>query len=294
MSMIDSRLKPSTTRRVVVPMCPARRDRGDASDATRRTPRRPARRRRRRTGRSAGPAVRTPRQYAESARTMTARDRRGVSRPAPAAWSTLRSIRLVPPTSRRLQRDTSRSGFRWWRCQSSLVRTALLLSGCSWSEALGLGWPNGITPEGKLNRELWIGSVIASLVVGVHRLGPDLLDLGVSPAQEDRHRAAAPVRLQHAAGAGADRRAVPDHLGALLLHRGGAGEDAAQGSQSRGRHRRHRLPVELEVRLPEDRLQATARSATTAPTPRARPRWCPSPRASTRTARNSVGRDQAA
>ncbi len=45
--------------------------------------------------------------------------------------------------------------------------TTLLLSGCSWSEALGLGWPNGITPEGKLNRELWIGSVIASFVVGV-------------------------------------------------------------------------------------------------------------------------------
>jgi cytochrome c oxidase subunit 2 len=45
--------------------------------------------------------------------------------------------------------------------------TALLLSGCSWSEVLGLGWPYGITAEGKLNRELWIGSVIASLVVGV-------------------------------------------------------------------------------------------------------------------------------
>jgi cytochrome c oxidase subunit 2 len=44
---------------------------------------------------------------------------------------------------------------------------ALLLSGCSWSEALGLGWPDGITPQAHLNRELWIGSVIASLVVGV-------------------------------------------------------------------------------------------------------------------------------
>jgi len=44
--------------------------------------------------------------------------------------------------------------------------TTLLLSGCSWSEVLGLGWPNGITPEGQLNRELWIGSVIASFVVG--------------------------------------------------------------------------------------------------------------------------------
>ncbi|MGV0744584.1 aa3-type cytochrome oxidase subunit II [Mycolicibacterium sp. XJ870] len=44
--------------------------------------------------------------------------------------------------------------------------SALLLSGCSWSDALALGWPEGITPEGKLNRELWIGSVIASFVVG--------------------------------------------------------------------------------------------------------------------------------
>ncbi len=44
---------------------------------------------------------------------------------------------------------------------------AVLLSGCSWSEVLGLGWPVGITPQAHLNRELWVGSVIASLVVGV-------------------------------------------------------------------------------------------------------------------------------
>ncbi len=44
--------------------------------------------------------------------------------------------------------------------------TATLVSGCSWSEVLGLGWPNGITPEAHLNRELWIGSLIAALVVG--------------------------------------------------------------------------------------------------------------------------------
>ena len=48
-----------------------------------------------------------------------------------------------------------------------LGATAVLLSGCSWSEALGLGWPKGITPEGHLNRELWIGSLIAAVVVGV-------------------------------------------------------------------------------------------------------------------------------
>ena len=44
---------------------------------------------------------------------------------------------------------------------------AVILSGCSWSEALGMGWPEGITPQAHLNRELWIGAVIASLVVGV-------------------------------------------------------------------------------------------------------------------------------
>lgn len=43
---------------------------------------------------------------------------------------------------------------------------AVTLSGCSWSQALGMGWPDGITPEAHLNRELWIGAVIASLTVG--------------------------------------------------------------------------------------------------------------------------------
>ncbi|CPR03619.1 CtaC [Mycobacterium bohemicum DSM 44277] len=44
---------------------------------------------------------------------------------------------------------------------------ALTLSGCSWSEVLGMGWPKGVTPQAHWNRELWIGAVIASLVVGV-------------------------------------------------------------------------------------------------------------------------------
>lgn len=43
---------------------------------------------------------------------------------------------------------------------------AVVLSGCSLTEALALGWPKGITPEAHLNRELWIGSVAASFVVG--------------------------------------------------------------------------------------------------------------------------------
>jgi cytochrome c oxidase subunit 2 len=44
---------------------------------------------------------------------------------------------------------------------------AVSLSGCSWSDVFALGWPRGITPEGDWNRQLWIGAVIASLVVGV-------------------------------------------------------------------------------------------------------------------------------
>ena len=45
--------------------------------------------------------------------------------------------------------------------------TTVLLSGCSWSEVIGLGWPEGITPEAHVNRELCVGSLIAALVVGV-------------------------------------------------------------------------------------------------------------------------------
>lgn len=49
----------------------------------------------------------------------------------------------------------------------TFVALAVTLSGCSWQEALGLGWPKGITPAAHANRELWVGSVIAALVVGV-------------------------------------------------------------------------------------------------------------------------------
>ncbi len=50
---------------------------------------------------------------------------------------------------------------------ATLGLLAFTLSGCSWSEVLGMGWPTGVTPQAHVNRELWIGAVIASLVVGV-------------------------------------------------------------------------------------------------------------------------------
>jgi cytochrome c oxidase subunit II len=48
----------------------------------------------------------------------------------------------------------------------TLALLTVTLSGCSWQQVLGLGWPNGITPEADANRQLWLGAVIASLVVG--------------------------------------------------------------------------------------------------------------------------------
>lgn len=45
---------------------------------------------------------------------------------------------------------------------------AVTLSGCSfdWTDVVGFGWPKGITPEAEANYQLWIGMVIASVVIG--------------------------------------------------------------------------------------------------------------------------------
>ncbi|MFB9318426.1 aa3-type cytochrome oxidase subunit II [Cryptosporangium minutisporangium] len=45
--------------------------------------------------------------------------------------------------------------------------TTLLLSGCSTEEVLRFGWPEGITPQAEQMMDLWTGSAIAALVVGV-------------------------------------------------------------------------------------------------------------------------------
>ncbi|WP_231390307.1 cytochrome c oxidase subunit II [Nocardia sp. CNY236] len=50
----------------------------------------------------------------------------------------------------------------------SLGITALLVSGCSIdNEWLRFGWPSGVTPQATRMRELWTGSVIAALAIGV-------------------------------------------------------------------------------------------------------------------------------
>ncbi|MCF6389130.1 cytochrome c oxidase subunit II [Mycobacterium sp. MBM] len=57
-------------------------------------------------------------------------------------------------------------GYRLVALSVVLGGAAILLSGCSYQEIFGLGWPEGITPEARLNRDLWVWSVIASFVVG--------------------------------------------------------------------------------------------------------------------------------
>lgn len=44
---------------------------------------------------------------------------------------------------------------------------ALLATGCSADDALGFGWPDGVTPQAERMRELWIWSALAALIVGV-------------------------------------------------------------------------------------------------------------------------------
>ncbi|MET7421045.1 cytochrome c oxidase subunit II [Dactylosporangium sp. NPDC005555] len=50
----------------------------------------------------------------------------------------------------------------------SAVAVTTLLAGCSVDDAFaGFGWPKGITQQGDRMYDLWIGSVVAALVVGV-------------------------------------------------------------------------------------------------------------------------------
>lgn len=49
----------------------------------------------------------------------------------------------------------------------ALIAVATLLAtGCSAHDALGFGWPDGVTPQAETMRELWIWSVLAALIVG--------------------------------------------------------------------------------------------------------------------------------
>ncbi len=44
---------------------------------------------------------------------------------------------------------------------------AVGLSGCTWQDAAGLGWPKGVTDQAHANYNFWLGVVITSAVVGL-------------------------------------------------------------------------------------------------------------------------------
>lgn len=74
-------------------------------------------------------------------------------------------------TARGLGRSTGQSATpsrrgRAVAIAATLGALALTLSGCTWREGLALGWPKGITPEAHAAHSLWLGSVIAALVIG--------------------------------------------------------------------------------------------------------------------------------
>ncbi len=75
-------------------------------------------------------------------------------------------------TARGLGRSTGRSATPSRRGRAvafalTFGALALTLSGCTWREGLALGWPDGITPEARAAHSLWVGSVVAALVIGV-------------------------------------------------------------------------------------------------------------------------------
>src|SRR5689334_9119875 len=41
------------------------------------------------------------------------------------------------------------------------------LAGCSFKDAFAFGWPHGISPQARAMYNLWVGSTIAALAVGV-------------------------------------------------------------------------------------------------------------------------------
>lgn len=65
---------------------------------------------------------------------------------------------------------TGRGG-RAARFAAGALVLVFALGGCSAEEALRFGWPKGITPQAESMRELWTGSVIAALAVGVFTWG---------------------------------------------------------------------------------------------------------------------------
>ncbi len=74
-------------------------------------------------------------------------------------------------TPRGLGRAGTGSGTRSGRRVAGLTVTfaalVMSLTGCSWEDAVDLGWPNGVTPEAHASHKYWVGVVLTAMVIGV-------------------------------------------------------------------------------------------------------------------------------
>ncbi len=135
-----------------------------------------------------------------------------------------------PPDRRRLAAGRASRG--WVRSRSP---RSVLLSGCSVDDAFSFGWPKGgITDQSQRMYDLWIGSVIAALVVGVFVWGLIFWCIiryrkrGDELPPQTRYNL--PIEILYSVAA------VPHHLGAVLLHRRRAdrrGQDPAEPGRDR-------------------------------------------------------------
>ncbi len=194
-------------------------------------------------------------------------------------------------TPRGLGRSTTRSRrLRTVALAITFGALALTLSGCSWQEVLGLGWPKGITPEAHTNRDLWLGSVIAAFVVGVIVWG--LMFWTASFHRKKKGDDELPRQFGYNMPLELVLTVIPFIIISVLFYFTVVVQEKMmhQRPQPGSRHRRHRLPVELEVRLPEDRVQGRNLQLRGRRPEPARPRWCPSRKAPTPTARRSSAR----
>ena len=135
---------------------------------------------------------------------------------------------------------------------------AVTTSGCSVAEVLRFGWPIGVTPEATQMRTLWTWAAVAALVVGAIVWG-----LTAWTVAFHRKRAGAsdlPRQFQYNLPLELVLTVVPLVIVAVLFYFTVVVQNVVDrecGGQRTAGHR-HRLPVELGVRLPGDHRRRTA------------------------------------
>jgi len=170
-----------------------------------------------------------------------------------------------------------------------LAARTVLLSGCSWSEAIALGWPEGITPEAHLKP----GTVdrLADRLAGGRCDRVGLIFWASAFHRHKKGDTELPRQFGYNMPLELVLTVVPFLIISVLFY-------FTVVVQEKILHKDPNPEVVIDVTAFQVELvssatrrstSATGTSATTASTMSARPRWSPSPRARTRMARRSVG-----